>query len=167
MVSDLHCKHTAWQSNLVVAALWGTVQSFNSGYHCMLASRDSAALRGVCSVTASSRSLGSVPGMQWQPALLLQVAHLRLKSQNVETGQTAGRLPSTSACLQVGWTGPAPARQTADSQHRPGLQREQVPARLQGRQRCAERHLQRMAPPSGIRHLGEGSRRCRPGPSLR
>ena len=92
----------------------------------------------------------------------------RIRWQNSQPGQNASRLPSTTACLQVGWPGPAPARQTADRQHRPGLQREQAPAHLQGRQRCAEQHLQRRAPPSGTRqHLVGGSRRCPPGRSLR
>ena len=70
-------------------------------------------------------------------------------------------------CLQEGWPGPAPAGQTADRQHRPGLQWEQLPAQLQGRQRCAERRLQRRAQPNGILHLVEGSPHCPPGPSLR
>ena len=69
-------------------------------------------------------------------------------------------------CLQVGYPLPAPARLTADRQHHPGLQQEQLPARLQGRQLCAERRLQRRAPSSGIQYPG-GNRRCPPRPSLR
>ena len=53
-------------------------QSFNSSYHCSLLPCASAALRDLSSCTASARYLGSVAGMQWQPALLSRGARTQM-----------------------------------------------------------------------------------------